>query len=184
MADIKGIELASDIYGLEDETARDNTETNTSAIGTLVNLQTTAKANLVAAINEVNEKSDDNASSIETLSTYGMKTLWSGNATKGDVINFSSQGYDLLFAKVRRTLLPCVSNPRGSSGIHHKFTGIWAGRDTANGEFYNQTYVLDILADGTVATCAWINNPISGSAVDENSVTVTEIFGIKFKPIV
>lgn len=56
MADIKGIELASDIYGLEDETARDSTETNTSAIGTLANLETTAKNNLVAAINEVNGK--------------------------------------------------------------------------------------------------------------------------------
>lgn len=54
MADIKGIKLASDIYGLEDETARGNTETNTSAIGTLANLETTAKTNLVAAINEVN----------------------------------------------------------------------------------------------------------------------------------
>lgn len=53
MADIKGIELASDIYGLEDETARDNAETNTSAIGTLANLNTMAKNNIVAAINEV-----------------------------------------------------------------------------------------------------------------------------------
>ena len=54
MADIKGIELASDIYGLKDEKARDDTETNASAIGTLANLNTTAKNNLVAAINEVN----------------------------------------------------------------------------------------------------------------------------------
>lgn len=38
MADIKGIELASDIYGLEDETARDNTETNTSAIAAIQNV--------------------------------------------------------------------------------------------------------------------------------------------------
>ena len=59
MADINGIELASDIYGLEDETARDNTEANTSAIGTLANLNTTAKNNIVAAINEVDEKIDD-----------------------------------------------------------------------------------------------------------------------------
>ena len=38
MADIKGIELASNIYGLEDETARDNTETNTSAIAAIQNV--------------------------------------------------------------------------------------------------------------------------------------------------
>ena len=55
MADIKGIELASDIYGLEDETARNKTETNTSAIGTLANLLTTVKTNIVAAINEIFE---------------------------------------------------------------------------------------------------------------------------------
>lgn len=55
MADIKGIELASDIYGLEDETARNKTETNTSAIGTLADLLTTVKTNIVAAINEIFE---------------------------------------------------------------------------------------------------------------------------------
>ena len=55
MADIKGIELASEIYGLEDETARGGTETNASAIGTLANLLTTVKTNIVAAINEIFE---------------------------------------------------------------------------------------------------------------------------------
>lgn len=54
MANIKGIELASNIYDLEDETARGDIETNTSKIGNLVNLETTVKTNLVAAINEVN----------------------------------------------------------------------------------------------------------------------------------
>ena len=53
MADIKGIEIESMVYGLEDKEARDDVETNTSAIGTLANLQTTAKTNLVAAINEL-----------------------------------------------------------------------------------------------------------------------------------
>lgn len=183
MADIKGIELASDIYGLEDEKARDDTETNTSAIGTLADLETTAKTNIVAAINEVNGKSDDNASSIATLSTYGKKTLWSGNATKGNIINFSSQGYDLLFAKVGGTLLQCISNERGSSSVRYKFTGIWAGRDIVAMEFYNQLYILDILSDGTIATCAWVNNFIPGSVGDENNIAVTEIIGIKFKPI-
>lgn len=76
MADIKGIELASDIYGLEDETARDNVETNTSAIGTLANLETTAKTNLVEAINEVNEKVDTLL--VDRYSTSEVKTnkLW------------------------------------------------------------------------------------------------------------
>ena len=88
MADIKGIELASEIYGLEDETARDTaTEANQKAttagqtattasetatvanqkattagqtateanekIGDLADLKTTAKTNVVAALNEL-----------------------------------------------------------------------------------------------------------------------------------
>ena len=84
MADIRGIELASEIYGLEDTSARNTataasqtatqagqtatqasqtatqaSQTATQAdskIGTLANLNTTAKTNLVAAINEVNGK--------------------------------------------------------------------------------------------------------------------------------
>lgn len=67
MADIRGIELASDIYGLQDTSARTDTEKNTSAIGTLANLNTTAKTNLVSAINEVNGKAENNEESIETL---------------------------------------------------------------------------------------------------------------------
>ena len=56
MANIKGIELASDVYGLEDEEVRDDVETNTSAIGNLADLETTAKTDLVSAINEVAAK--------------------------------------------------------------------------------------------------------------------------------
>ena len=94
MADIRGIELASEIYGLEDTSARNTataasqtatqagqtatqasqtatqasqtatqasqTETQAdSTIGTLANLETTAKTDLVSAINEVNGKVDD-----------------------------------------------------------------------------------------------------------------------------
>lgn len=55
MATIRGIELASDTYGLEDTSARTDIEQNTSAIGTLANLATTVKTNIVAAINEIVE---------------------------------------------------------------------------------------------------------------------------------
>lgn len=96
MADIKGIELASDIYGLEDETARDNVETNTSAIGTLANLETTAKTNLVAAINEVNEKTDD----WEDITSQIVRTslIVSGNMKllkKGKIIFFQCKNLAL-----------------------------------------------------------------------------------------
>lgn len=96
MAGIKGIELASDIYGLEDETARDNAETNTSAIGTLANLNTTAKTNLVAAINEVDEKIND----WEDITSQIVRTalIQEGNMKllrKGKIIFFQYQSLAL-----------------------------------------------------------------------------------------
>lgn len=75
--DITGIEVSGEVYELNDETARTNAQTatqtaedasetaesadatataNATAIGTLANLETTEKANLVGAINEVNAK--------------------------------------------------------------------------------------------------------------------------------
>lgn len=85
---IKGIELASEIYGLEDETARGDTETNASAIGTLANLETTAKDNLVAAINEVNSKTSPTKETFITskdgITVRGVK--------KGDFVQLSIDG--------------------------------------------------------------------------------------------
>lgn len=96
MADIKGIELASDIYGLEDEKARDDVETNTSAIGNLANLSTTAKNNLVAAINEIDEKIDD----WEDITSQIVRTslIVSGSMKllkKGKIIFFQCQNLAL-----------------------------------------------------------------------------------------
>lgn len=81
MATIRGIELASDIYDLQDTQGRSATQTaqntatqaqelaedNESSIGTLANLNTTAKNNLVSAINEVNGKADGTTKTINTL---------------------------------------------------------------------------------------------------------------------
>ncbi len=83
MADIKGIELASNIYGLEDETARGDSETNASAIGNLANLNTTAKTNLVAAINEVNGTLEET-----TLTFTGGSTVLK---RKGDLLFIDSR---------------------------------------------------------------------------------------------
>ena len=90
MADIKGIELASDIYGLEDETARGNTETNTSAIGNLANLETTAKTDLVSAVNEVKTEADSNETAIGNLNnlntTAKTNLVLAINETLGKII--------------------------------------------------------------------------------------------------
>lgn len=83
MADIKGIELASEIYGLEDEEARASADTNASAIGDLADLETTAKDNLVAAINEA-AQSGGGGSGIPTVkelpedSEAGDIIIWAG----------------------------------------------------------------------------------------------------------
>lgn len=88
MADIKGIELASDIYGLEDEKARDDVETNTSAIGTLADLETTAKTNLVEAINEVKNEIPTTSTPI-TVTVNGI-SLWAKKS--GNVVTVCYNG--------------------------------------------------------------------------------------------
>lgn len=49
----KGIEVSGIIYDNEDETARNGVNTNTTSIGTLTDLETEEKTNLVGSINEV-----------------------------------------------------------------------------------------------------------------------------------
>lgn len=66
MADIKGIELASDIYGLEDEESRSGVQGNASAIGDLDDLETTEKTSIVGAINE-------NVANISNIAPFARK---------------------------------------------------------------------------------------------------------------
>ena len=49
----KGIEVSGTIYDNEDETARNGVSTNATSIGTLANLETEEKTNLVGSLNEV-----------------------------------------------------------------------------------------------------------------------------------
>lgn len=49
----KGIEVSGIVYDNEDETARSGVSGNANSIGTLSSLETEAKTNLVAAINEL-----------------------------------------------------------------------------------------------------------------------------------
>lgn len=53
MDEIKGIEVGGTVYGLNDENARTVAEANQTNIGTLDDLTTEEKSNLVEAINEV-----------------------------------------------------------------------------------------------------------------------------------
>lgn len=89
MADIKGIELSSEIYGLNDETARtrvqtaetqietvaDDVDTLSDKVGDLDDLETTAKTDLVSAINEFLTPKD-------VSSSVTLNSVFSGSPTK------------------------------------------------------------------------------------------------------
>lgn len=53
MADVKIVDIDSEQWNIKDQQARNQAETNKNAIGILTDLLTTAKNNLVAAINEL-----------------------------------------------------------------------------------------------------------------------------------
>jgi hypothetical protein len=154
---------------------------------------------------------EDIETNVASLNTYGKKLLWSGSATKGDTISIDSTGYDLLFAKVGGIIIPQANHIKGNK-IGYKFTGMWTGRDTVDGGCYEQYYVLDIQqTTGKIMTCAWFdiasmniqNARLAGQKAlscianndawadpswkglqnVENSITVTEIWGYKFKTL-
>lgn len=143
--------------------------------------------------------------------SYGIKTIWTGNKTKGDTgMNFDASPYDLCFARVGGTWCRLITGVGSGSTTRKKFTAVYAGRDTPNGNPYEQYYLFDILNDGTVATCGWFNvgnlnvqnaklaaqkalelaiagtstwtDPTWKTLADvETSVSVSQIIGIKFQ---
>lgn len=168
MADIKGIELASDIYGLEDETARDNTETNTSAIGTLANLKTTVKTDLVAAINEVADKVPSRPIIKVTTTKSSMSNT--SELTMSDVI---AAGY----TELRGSYL--VTIYRDTTQSQSYFIG-WS--DAYNGRFSEVEFTKlagmgnSLTLSGTTLVYSggdsseettWIFNPIGDSHTDD-----------------
>lgn len=88
MADIKGIELASDIYGLEDETARNDTETNASAIENLTNRVT----NTETAIEDIQAVIPSSASPQNKLMTQEEGGVIKG---QGEITLSGSSVYDV-----------------------------------------------------------------------------------------
>lgn len=146
------------------------------------------------------------------MHNYGIKTIWTGSKTKGDTgMNFDASPYDLCFAQVGGTLCQLISGMGTGVTGRKKFTTIYAGRDSAGGGTYEQYYLLDIMPDGTIATCGWFDigtkdnlnaklagqkalelalagtstwtNPTWKTLADvETNVTVSKIIGIKFQP--
>ena len=167
MADIKGIELASDIYGLEDETARDNTETNTSAIGTLANLKTTVKTDLVAAINEVADK----VPSRPTIKVTTRKSS-SSNTSELSMADVISAGYTEFqgsyLVTVHRNTTQSITYFIGwldsqSYGFNDaSFTKLAGEGNTLTMSGHNLVYSGGDPADETT----WIFTPIGDSYVD------------------
>lgn len=143
--------------------------------------------------------------------SYGIKTIWTGSKTKGDTgMNFDASPYDLCFAQVGGTWCRLITGVGGGSTTRKKFSALYAGRDYVNANTYEQYYLLDIVPDGTIATCGWFdiaskntqNARLAGQkALElatagtstwtdptwkklsdvESSVTVSKIIGIKFQ---
>lgn len=90
--------------------------------------------------------------------SYGIKTIWTGSKTKGDTgMNFDASPYDLCFAQVGGTWCRLITgNYSGSTG-RKKFSALYAGRDYVDAGTYEQYYLLDIVPDGTIATCGWFD---------------------------
>lgn len=145
------------------------------------------------------------------IHNYGIKTIWTGSKTKGDTgMNFDASPYDLCFAQIGGTLCRLVSGMGTGTSGRKKFTAVYAGRDNAGAGTYEQYYILDIVPDGTIATCGWFDigskdnqnaklagqkalelalagtstwtNPTWKTLADvETNVNVTKIIGIKFQ---
>lgn len=143
--------------------------------------------------------------------SYGIKTIWTGSKTKGDTgMNFDASPYDLCFARVGGTWCRLTAGVGSGSTGRKKFTALYAGRDNTTNTPYEQYYLCDILANGTVATCGWFNvgslnvqnarlagqkalelaiagtstwaDPTWKNLSDvETSVGISEIIGIKFQ---
>ena len=145
------------------------------------------------------------------FNSYGITTIWTGNKTKGDTgLNFDASPYDLCFAQVGGTWCILTTGVGQGANAGKKFSTVYAGRDYVNAGTYEQYYLLDIVPDGTIATCGWFdiaakdtqNGRLAGQkALElaiaetstwtdptwrklsdvETSVSVSKIIGIKFQ---
>jgi hypothetical protein len=148
----------------------------------------------------------------DEFKSYGITTIWTGSKTKGDTgMNFDASPYDLCFAQVGGTWCRLITGVGGGSTTRKKFSALYAGRDYVNASTYEQYYLLDIVPDGTIATCGWFDiaskdtqnaklagqkalelalagtstwtNPTWKTLADvETNVNVSKIIGIKFQP--
>lgn len=133
--DITGIEVSGEVYELNDETARTNAQTatqtaesaneiatsadatataNATAIGTLTDLETTEKTNLVGAINEVDAKSSE----LLDLSEYLTRTTQNSTSITRQGIFLKKDGSIL----VRQTFSTSYSNSTIGQKILAQYT--------------------------------------------------------------
>ena len=117
----------------------------------------------------------------------GIKTLWTGSVTRGGTISVSVAGYDEVYALIGGTWARLVAGHGASATQRKKFTAVYAGRDNAAGRPYEQYYILDILSDGTVATCGWFDvgalNRYNASIAAQNALTLAKSGGSWSEPV-
>ena len=106
---VKGIEVSGTIYDNEDENARNGVSENATLIGNLDSLETTAKTNLVVAINEVkgdvseiNKQIKNVSVTSQTISKnserVGKTKLTSVTVPKNSVTTITISYWNTLFA--------------------------------------------------------------------------------------
>ena len=188
MANIKGIELASEIYDLEDETARNTStqasqtattasETATQAsqtatqadskIGNLANLITSVKTDLVSAINEIVPK----VPSRQVVKVTTRKSS-SSNTSELNMDDIIAAGYEVIRGSYLVTVYRNTSLSQsyfigwvegGSDDIYNaEFTKIGGRGDTLVESNYQLVYSGGDSSD----TTTWIFNPIGDDNVD------------------
>lgn len=74
MAEVKQIKIDNNTYTCKDATARSSASTANTNIGTISNLSTSAKTNLVAAINEVDTHADSCINTLNPAAEYSPIT--------------------------------------------------------------------------------------------------------------
>lgn len=191
--EIKGIEVSGEVYDISDESARTVAETNQTNIGTLDDLTTEEKSNLVEAVNEVKESVDG----IESpTSMFDFLELLQGNPNNASPLianNDSEADYTFSvsnatkykgYAFVVGDCIYQVSSPTGrKQGRQLKFVLKDSSGDTnffqvqfQGGDRQVQTYQLATITASGVGVVHPAFNPKADS--DSESDTSQGLFGV------
>lgn len=124
-------------------------------VGTLTNLETTAKTDLVSAINE----------NTENISKIG-KLLWSGSFTSGSITvpEYSNYGVFIFILNIDGAVVACIGTQSyglGGVGVYSTYT--------------SQVFSYRVGVEGNTLI---INNENKGGSNGSQNVPITQIYGL------